>query len=900
MTGKYSWCVMFLIVLSLPAFAGCNKKKTGGGIFLDGCPEAGRAVARKLSRGEMKMTGPDAIGGLGDWLLMNEKAAFIVTGVERLKTYWYYGGILVDAVALKGCAQAGPEQFGELALIMGRMDGNDFTQSVLRGFRGERVELINDGANGRPAIVRVHGRDDYFWVVELTLVVSSFQAGKRKALSVPMDVDIWVDYILAPGSNVLQIELTLKNRKSQAQEVLVGSALWLGDTTRRVYYADSPFDIGGFDLEVGVPWVAAASKEGSLAFAVKDGTGTTFDISGVSGILDANQVVLPPLLGPAGGGSDTYREVFLVSVGATDINSAVKHLQPLNPGAFGAQPYTLHPVEGLVEDQVTGLPLAGADIDIQIKDEGGNWRTLDGFVTDEEGRFAGEIPDLGSPTKPYRLLARVDGRPAPDPVTFTIPEKKSFKATIAPGGTLVYTIKDGDGKGLPAKILLWQNGREVGRYYSTTGMGREKVPPGDYTVSVTRGYEYEPHEGALTITASAETALNLTLAHVVDTTGFLSVDSHVHAGPSADSMITVPLRIKTAAAEGQEVLVGTDHEVITDWSWGVKATSLEEWVATVVGQEVTATIPEHTNMFPVKVTNVENDRGDFPRWYGLDIDQIYAAERARGAKVVQLNHPRLGCNYMCHIGYDRITGMPGLTDPTALALPAGAKLWSWNFNAIEYMNGNRDPFLDPAHPERTGIFEDWMSFLNHGHRITAVAVTDIHGIDSPGNPRSYFLSSTDAPARFKEADLVSSMVEGRLLVSTGAFARVKVNGTAGMGDTVTDQDGEVALKVHIEALPAIDVTHFKVFVNCDEVKNIATTAPDGVVKYDGTITVPVTRDAHLVVLGFGAKYLPRGLKQFNPARVPRFTTNAIYIDHDGNGTYDHPGGKTCAYDLLAP
>ena len=29
-------------------------------------------------------------------------------------------------------------------------------------------------------------------------------------------------------------------------------------------------------------------------------------------------------------------------------------------------------------------------------------------------------------------------------------------------------------------------------------------------------------------------------------------------------------------------------------------------------------------------------------------------------------------------------------------------------------------------------------------------------------------------------------------------------------------------------------------------------------------------------------------------------TNPIFIDHDGNGAFDPPGGKTCAYDMVAP
>ena len=106
--------------------------------------------------------------------------------------------------------------------------------------------------------------------------------------------------------------------------------------------------------------------------------------------------------------------------------------------------------------------------------------------------------------------------------------------------------------------------------------------------------------------------------------------------------------------------------------------------------------------------------------------------------------------------------------------------------------------------------------------------------------------------------------------------------------------------MHIEAIPEIDVTHFKVFLNCDEVLNVATDDAAAVVKFDGTVSVPITVDAHLVVVGFGQDSLPRGLPQFDPTSIPRFVTNPIYVDANGNGEYDPPGGKSCSYTLDPP
>ena len=57
------------------------------------------------------------------------------------------------------------------------------------------------------------------------------------------------------------------------------------------------------------------------------------------------------------------------------------------------------------------------------------------------------------------------------------------------------------------------------------------------------------------------------------------------------------------------------------------------------------------------------------------------ADRCRrwGALVRQLNHPRLGCGYLCVIDYDRVAGAAGIDSAFGLGLAPGAQLWSWDF-----------------------------------------------------------------------------------------------------------------------------------------------------------------------------------------------------------------------------
>jgi hypothetical protein len=884
-----------LIVVGVACDEEPTDLRTGEGIFLAGCPRQGLSMAMQLEDPAQRMTGPDALGGPGDYLLMNENAAFVVQGLGRPKTYFYYPGVLIDAVEVSGCEQASPERFGELTILPGKLDVRDFASSILRGFKGESFEILSDGRDGRAAIVRVRGVDDVFWIAELDLIKDKFKSGTEKLPSQPFGVKLEIDYILPPRSNVLTIEFRVKNETSEWQELVAGAALIVSDTLQQKMYADGKLSLGGFHVRMGIPWLAASGDDGSYAFAMDTDNMGLAHISGVDALLDTNQVA-SPLYVEAKGMADTAQMRYFVSAGGTDTNSAVRHLAAVNTQLPAYELFTL---EGRTVDLGTGQAIAGAALEVQLKNSKGEWMTVDALASDGNGDYDGEVAAIGSAERPYRIVARSPGRPHPEPAEFVRAASVKKDVLFGAAGTLAYQVKDQDGVLLPSLLSFYRDGQLVREVAVTSGMGELALPPAEYELSVTRGIEYPTHQGKVSIQAGQKSTLEVTLPHLVDTRGFLSIDTHVHAGPSADSTISVADRIATVGAAGLDVVVSTDHEVVVDWKPGVVETGLQDWVATVIGEEVTATLPEHTIMFPVSLAGMDDPRGEFVRWYGLDIGQIYAAERARGAQVVQLNHPRHGCNYMCLVGYDRLAGKPRLEDATGLGMPEGASLWSWDFNTIEYQNSPRNVFMDPKNPDATGLFDDWQSFLNHGHRVTALGVSDAHS-ESIGIPRTYFASSTDRPADLKEADLVASMQAGRVVVSTGAFARATVNGTATLGDTVTDKDGTVELKIHIEAIPEIDVTYFKVFANCDQVATVAATDPDELVKYDGTLEVAVASDAHLTVLGFGSKPMPRGLENYDPTFAPRFTTNAIFVDADGNGRYDAPGGKVCTYDQAGP
>jgi hypothetical protein len=271
---------------------------------------------------------------------------------------------------------------------------------------------------------------------------------------------------------------------------------------------------------------------------------------------------------------------------------------------------------------------------------------------------------------------------------------------------------------------------------------------------------------------------------------------------------------------------------------------------------------------------------------------IYAAERARGARVVQLNHARVNgeCGILCVLDWDRLSEEPGAdADLSALGVLDDDAIWSWDFDSFEILNSLRSPYFSDD-PRRSGALYDWLAFLNLGHRVTAVGVTDAHGAETPGTPRTYVrVPDDDAVTADAAAD---ATLAGAAIVSAGAFARVEIDGV-GPGDPVSVTDGEAEVRVEVQALPEVDVARVDVLVDCDLAATRASDDPHGVLKVDARCPLPVTGDHSVVVVGIGADPMPRGLEGYDAAKVPRFVSNPVFVDGDGDGVWTPPGPKTC-------
>lgn len=845
------------------------------------CAWAERAHAAVLADGDWVPEGPEALARPGDVLLANPHAAFVIQGPDDPRTYYHYGGIPIDAVPLEGCTQRSPEQFGELGILPAQLDLLSFTSSSMRQFRADAVEVISDGRDGGAAHVRFTGTDDRFWLVDYTLTRDVASNGGRRPLSGPLGIAVAVDYVLPPDSAAIQIEVSFTNTLDAPNKVFMGALMFPSARTPWEVYTEDELAFGGFRLKVGVPWFSMSSGQTAYAFGMDTPNMAWTNVSGANAILDAAAVLSSTPLEPAGALGDNQTARWWLAVAPGGENAATTALHAARPQLNGT-PYGLRALSGRVEGATEP-----AVVQVLRQRKDGSTAVLDRLRTAADGTFSGSIPDDGV----LSLRATAGHQDPSDTVALPSGDLPEQVLTVGPAGGLRVEATDGT-RPLPVMVSLFDEGVSRFVFFAPPGGQTWQIPPGTWDVSITRGYEHEPVHTTAEVVAGGLVTLTPALPRVVDTAGWVSVDGHVHTSASADSDILPELRFATAATAGLDVMVQTDHEAIVDLSQELAASPWAGFVATVLGEEVTASAPEHLNMWGIEVTPADGPRGNPVRWYGRDLDQLFGDMRARGAQVVTLNHP----GWMDDIRYDPVTGTPAETDPTRFGFTADQVLWSWALDAIELQNGFKYIFGGTDRPGSAGLFRSWQGFFNLGRRVTGVGVSDVHGLRTPGEARTYVPSSETLDA-FVEGPMLQGVLDGRAVVSTGAFAEVYVgNATTGfdasLGDTVTLPGDDVVVRLEVRALPAIRVDRVAVLANCDLVATVDATAPDGLVKVSQDVALTLAADAHLTVVAMGSGTYPRGLD--NPGdRVARAITNPVFVDVDGNGVFDPPGGKDC-------
>jgi hypothetical protein len=442
-------------------------------------------------------------------------------------------------------------------------------------------------------------------------------------------------------------------------------------------------------------------------------------------------------------------------------------------------------------------------------------------------------------------------------------------------GRLRWHVTDASGTTIPARLMVrgiattadpdWGEDPHDGaslEAIATLGDGDIAIPAGRYRVAVSRGFEYTTDERTITIANGGTTLVGATLERVVDTRGWISADLHVHAVPSPDAPVLLEDRVRSLAASGVEVAAATDHNAVTDYAPTVRALGAQRWLASMVGDEVTTRGIElgHFNVFPLMA-------GDAPLPYeGTTPHDIFAAARAARPgdrdKVVQVNHPRMGS-----IGYFELLHL----DPADFdAWRARSPLFDASFDALEVFNGDDYSALDRVQT----CLRDWYALLNAGIHVTATGNSDSHKMtyQEPGVPRNFVRVRDDTPAAFDERGFVEAVRHGRVVVSSGPFVHL-VAGGGEVGDTIAAGES-VAVQVHVEAPPWVDVATVELLRRGEVVQTWQPKTSSAAVRLDETIHLALRPGDWVVAIARGAKpmaFLHR------PGALPFGFTNPVYV-----------------------
>lgn len=932
------------LLLGLALLAGCGDSGTSSNESAQAPQprEAGNpmictegAEARQVSRSVELIGGSEvARGQIGDYLLQNDRIRVLIRqpGRQYHGTVNPYGGTIVDADICRNRSVPERSNFENSALGINIETIPHYTD----------VTILNDGANGEPAVIRATGPLDLFEYANPSSVIRDMGLQfPDSADDRPLPVDVQTDYILAPGKDYVREETRVFNREDQDMEIylveyLSGSghvdafvpgtgfgeplATTSCPVSRYVPCADGSCDpcnflaFVGYDAGRGVSYGRIHPYQGS----------SSMNVTGIN-VLAYGMDVLPVVLGldtpnftvPAEG-ELLIERYFAVTEGS------VSNIQKVRNEIFGFETGDL---EGVVTDP-SGAPVSDAlvavirenqDLELFALDEPDLQTTIESFSPERVlstgssvigNLLDGQLPDgsVGTALAPeldvvsqdrtgadgqyhfelspgtYEVLVYKEARAKPSPETaeLTIETDAQYRQdfVLPSPGFMEVSVRDEAGRAIPAKVQLVgfepnpprANQQNIfGQVETRAGVffdqfvrdplpngiafvdfvGRDgtlttrEVPPGNYEVVVSRGPRYSAYRERVSIAERAVTAVEATLAQVVETPGFISADFHVHGIDSLDARIPRQDRVLTYLAEGVDFFTPSDHGFQIDFRETIRRQGVSDLIGTAPSAEATTMDYGHYNAWPRTVLDdvfsggyVDWGWGDevppgrrFPVFgnYLKPPEGLIAAAKTdpMTRPIVQINHVD---SFFRDVGLGVDTGVSppqSTVDPLTRRLdPALDNLFADNFDALEIWIGERG--RKDIDDEEGNIHEnlaDWFNLINQGIVRTAVASSDSHTRRLTAmSTRSMVASDVTDPGRLTghAQALADNVADGRVVMTNAPFVTLEAtaSSTGASAGLARDQekelhtsDGRATLKVRIQSPEWAEFDRVDLFIN---------------------------------------------------------------------------------------
>ena len=863
-----------LLALALVVAAACGDDGGGGPSLDDFFPPlpAPTGEAQGVWVGEITaattselLTGPAAQGQIGDLYLRNDKARFIIGAPARVLGVVPQGGNVIDA-ALVVDGQPLPDHFGELSMVY----------KAGRTCEPTRLDIVADGSGGGAAVVRAIGKTGNNDFINLRGIgVLPVDDGINP--DIEDSLDCATTYILYPGATQLEVYWSIFNPTDKAVSAPLGM---LNDTGGET---EAWSNGRGFE-RAGIGALSSLSDPAPIDYVVYQGPGPAYGVvprfdaptRSAGFIIAGVSIVLF--------GAENLLDIFDMSSYQLKLGAKAGKLQQvdlvLGQDAEDIDVAWRAPRQEAMTDvsgTVTysdGRPAVGARVGVFADDGDGTIEDTDTIVSyldvDATGAFAGKVPAAGT------LLVRAEvkdvGRSAP--MAAGAARALSIPAPVR----LDYEIvDDATGEDIPGRILVigthpaFPDKRVFETYDRLAGVVRSEHairgistgavadPPiylpagGSYRVYASRGTEWSADSAPFAGTASGSVTLHL--RHVVDTPGYLAAEFHVHQVGSPDSPVGSPERVRSALSAGVELFAVTDHDVVSDLEPIVQGFNADDLLRVVPGIEITPFAYGHFNAYPMQpLSNANGGAVDWGRGgtlgYAMTPGEIFAGAKARGARVVEVNHPR-GAGALgqfqqyfdrANLKYDyaarTVDGdFAGASVPNSWLRLPDQSLWNDGFNALEIWNGFA--MADSDHDGRREIasldrvLRDYFNMLNLGYYVAPIGNSDTHtSVSDPlGMPRNLIRVTDDSGAALADGSITDDVMQtiegtGRardIVVTNGPMLAIAAGGQSAIGHQVAATGGTVTLQVTITSPTWADVDTLEVFANAAP----TTPVPDG-------------------------------------------------------------------------
>jgi hypothetical protein len=816
--------------------------------------------------------GVSAEGEAGDIKIYNDRVRFVIQGAREGSYYVPNGGGVLDADIVRGFGQPGQDIIDEAAVMVG----------FGRLMNAETVEVIHDGTDGQPAVVRSIGPGN---ALELL-------GGAVETAGIPVyrDVEIQTDYTLAPDTYLLQMDTTVR---WMDQSTLVQ----LADMVFVAYDVAGPY-LPGLGPDGALPsefgWTGAMGHRNEVAVAIMQREGDFV----TDAILETIGSMSPLLIA-----ANTP-----VTLADGDVISTSRYLG-VAPD-FGTLTDAWHAANGDAVETVAGSVTAsgyavpGARVHVIDAEE----RTLTMALSGPDGLWSADIPagsgasavatgrgpaiDWDLPigagwfsayaAPPVRLGVMAAMRSGAEPIDRAIgygisgtePAGANTALTLTRPGTLNVSLSDGG----PAVVRVDFADGETETEYSRLAMGRPSgaaawlyikdgegsvdIEPGEYTVVVHRGARYDPFIRSVNITGGETAHLDAVLDPVTVLPGIWAADPHSHGAPSGDGGLPMEGRLITHAAHGIDVHFGTDHDHIADYRVLLEPLKLDGVLASIVAAEVSPVLRGHINAYPLEEAPDELNHGAVQWWRTwqdwVDTAGLFQWIRSMpsdGSIIVQANHPAGPGGLLGAAGHNPEEGTIDNPDK-----------WSPDFDAMEILNdGQHDTYV--VH---------YLDLVNRGLDPVPVGVSDSHNHRGGVGQNMTWVPIDVADMGELTPDHIREAWEsGGTVPSTGPIIEARAAGEWAPGQTFTGKT-PIDLVVWAPDWMAVDALHIYENGVVIDTLSVEDSAP---IRLDERVVLNPIEDAVYVFEVTGDS----DMSPVYPGAYPWAMTAAIKIDTEGDG-----------------